>query len=272
MADPDNYVPPKEKFNRILNNKYATKVLIATKEPAKFAIDDMVQVRSTAGNRYDFELSKLRHRLCLVLNNSMPVTSAVVGAKRYKVFLAGDGYKILPDPETGDLAVEEPDHPFVSLTPIRMPHKFFGRALADLVVDVMKIKTVLWRQWLDNLYNINNARTIINDTIDMDDMLTNRVSSVVRMDRDGDVRAAAMPLAPQPIGTIIAPAMQFMDKVKEDRIGIPAVNQGLDPSALHDTATGINLVLGRAQKRILFIARTFAETGFKQAFKKMHAQ
>ena len=192
-------------------------------------------------------------------------------AKRYKVFLAGDGYKILPDPETGDLAVEEPDHPFVSLTPIRMPHKFFGRALADLVVDVMKIKTVLWRQWLDNLYNINNARTIINDTIDMDDMLTNRVSSVVRMDGDGDVRAAAMPLAPQPIGTIIAPAMQFMDKVKEDRIGIPAVNQGLDPSALHDTATGINLVLGRAQKRILFIARTFAETGFKQAFKKMHA-
>ncbi len=192
-------------------------------------------------------------------------------AKRYKIFLAGDGYKILPDPDTGELAVEEADHPFVSLTPIRMPHKFFGRALADLVIDVMKIKTVLWRQWLDNLYNINNARTIINDSIDMDDMLTNRVSSVVRMDGDGDVRTAAMPLAPQPIGQIIAPAMEFMDKVKEDRIGIPAVNQGLDPSALHDTATGINLVLGRAQKRILFIARTFAETGFKQAFKKLHA-
>jgi len=191
-------------------------------------------------------------------------------ARRYKVFVAGDGYYILPDPETGELAVEVADHPFVSLTPIRMPYKFFGRAVADLVKDVQQAKSVLQRQLMDNTYNITNSRTVINDSVDLDDMLTNRVSSVVRMDGDGDVRAAVMPLAPQPIGQIILPVMEYWDKIKEDRIGIPAVDQGLDPESLHDTATGINLVLGRAQKRKLFIARTFAETGFKDAFRKLN--
>jgi len=105
----------------------------------------------------------------------------------------------------------------------------------------------------------------------MDDMLTNRVSSVVRMDGDGDVRSAVMPLTTQSIGPHIAPAIEFMDRLKENRIGIPAINQGVDPEALHETATGVNLVLGRAQKRLLFIARTFAETGFKEAFRKLHA-
>jgi hypothetical protein len=191
-------------------------------------------------------------------------------ARRFKVVVAGDGYHILADPETGDMAVEVPDHPFVSLTPIRMPHKFFGRAIADLCKDIQQIKTVLWRQWMDNLYNINNNRTVINDTVDLDDMLTNRVSSVIRMDGDGDPRASVMPLTTESIGPHIAPALEFMDKIKDDRTGVLQAGPAADPEGLHKTFGGMNLVLGRAQKRILFIARTFAETGFKDAFKKLN--
>jgi hypothetical protein len=40
--------------------------------------------------------------------------------------------------------------PFVSITPIKIPHKFFGMSVADLVMDLQLIKSTLMRNLMDN--------------------------------------------------------------------------------------------------------------------------
>ncbi|HEY7687351.1 MAG TPA: hypothetical protein VH835_01585, partial [Dongiaceae bacterium] len=67
-------------------------------------------------------------------------------AERRKITVGGTGDEILDnEPWDGPL-------PFVSLTPIIMPHRFFGLSVADLVMDLQLIKSTILRQILDNLY------------------------------------------------------------------------------------------------------------------------
>jgi len=81
-------------------NKYAEKILQEGSRQAKFSVDDMIQIRSTAGtNASDSRFLRiLRHRLCFVLDNSLPIKNAVNGGKRYRV---------LPMGHSGAIEVEE---------------------------------------------------------------------------------------------------------------------------------------------------------------------
>lgn len=180
-----------------------------------------------------------------------------------QVTVAGPGYDIL----SNELIDE---HPFASITPIRMPHKFFGRSLADLVSDIQLIKSTIQRQLLDNMYNINNNSSAISNKVDIDDYLVQRPGRLVRVDTDApDVAGHVAPMVTQPIIGDGMPLLEYWDSMKEDRTGVTRLNQGLDSESLNKTATGINQLLGRTQKRILLMARVFAETGFAPAMKKV---
>jgi len=48
--------------------------------------------------------------------------------------------------------------PFVSICPIRIPHKFFGLSVADQVESLQLIKSTLMRNLMDNMYNQNFGR------------------------------------------------------------------------------------------------------------------
>ena len=192
-------------------------------------------------------------------------------SKRYLVRAVGsDASHILPDPETGEDATEIPDHPFVGMDGIRMPHRFFGRAVADLVRDVQKIKSTIQRQTLDNMYNMNNARAAISNKVDLDDFLSNDVGSAISVDTDGaDVSGHIQPLAPQPLGNITVPLLEYWDSVRQERTGATTGADPIDPQSFHQTFGGANLMLGQVMKRMLFIARTMAETGFVSAGRKI---
>lgn len=186
------------------------------------------------------------------------------------VMVAGSSYEILPDPQTGEDALEVDDHPFVSITPIRVPHKFFGRSLFEIVADIQFIKSTITRQLLNNMYLANNQRSAVSSRVNLDDYLTNRPGGVVRVNTPGsDVAGHIVPLPSATIGSFAYPLLEYMDGTREIRTGITRYNQGLDADSLNKTATGINLLLNQTQKRLLMIARLFAETGFKQAFKKI---
>ena len=180
-----------------------------------------------------------------------------------QVTVAGPGWMVLEN-------IEVDDHPFASITPIRMPHKFFGRALADLVQDIQLIKSTIQRQLLDNMYRINNGRNAISNKVELDDMLVNRPGGIVRIDTEGpDVAGHIAEVRTEPLGPVAFSNLEYMDTVRETRTGISRLSQGLDPDALNKTASGMNMMLGRTQKRLLLIARVFAETGFSEAFKKI---
>ncbi len=184
-------------------------------------------------------------------------------AERRKVTVAGDGHEIL-DNEAFDGV------PFVSVTPILMPHCFYGLSIADLVMDLQLIKSTVLRQILDNLYLSNNGRHVISDQVNLDDMMTSRPGGIVRL-KSGAMpgQGHVMPLETPLVAAAAFPVLEYLDGVREGRTGVTRYTQGLDANTLNKTATGINQIMAAAQQRIELIARLFAETGVTDLFRKM---
>ena len=183
-------------------------------------------------------------------------------AELLKVCVAGDGKKLLD--------VEEVDTiPFISMTPVIMPHRFHGRSIAELVEDIQLIKSTVMRQMLDNMYLTNNNRVAIQDgQVAMDDLLTNRPGGIVRTKQPP--QNVMMPIQAQPITEQASGMLGYLDSVKESRTGVSKTSQGLNADALNNkTATGMNQVLTQSQMRMELIARIFAETGVKDLALKM---
>ena len=159
--------------------------------------------------------------------------------------------------------------PFVSLTPVKIPHKFFGLSLADLVMDLQLYKSTLMRNLMDNMYNQNFGRyAVLEGQANLDDLLTQRPGGVVRVKSPN----AVMPLSTPPLEPYSFQMLEYLDGVRESRAGVSRMSQGLNENALtsHTTATAVNAVMGAAQSRVELIARNFAETGVKELMMRIY--
>ena len=158
--------------------------------------------------------------------------------------------------------------PFVSVTPIPMPHRFYGRSVSELVEDIQLMKSTVMRQLLDNMYLTNNNRVaVMEGMVNMDDLLTSRPGGVVRTKQQPN--QVMQPIQAQPISQQAFPLLEYLDTVREVRTGVTKYNQGLDSDSLNKTATGISAIMNQTQMRAELIARIFAETGVKDLFRKM---
>ena len=168
------------------------------------------------------------------------------------------------------LANEEIDSiPFVSLTPVKIPHKFFGLSIADLVMDLQLIKSTLMRNLMDNAYNQNFGRyAVLEGQANLDDLLTQRPGGVVRVKSPN----AVMPLATPPLQPESFQMLEYLDGIRESRAGVSRMSQGMNENALtsHTTATAVNAVMSAAQSRVELVARNFAETGVKELMYKIY--
>ena len=152
--------------------------------------------------------------------------------------------------------------PFVSITPIKIPHKFFGLSVADLVMDLQLMKSTLMRNLMDNMYNQNFGRyAVLEGQANLDDLLTQRPGGVVRVKSPN----AVMPLTTPALEPYSFQMLEYLDGVRESRAGVSKMSQGMNDNALtsHTTATAVNAVMSAAQSRVELIARNFAETGVK---------
>lgn len=183
-------------------------------------------------------------------------------AELRKVTVAGaGGYTILENMACDNM-------PFCSITPIPMPHRFYGRSVSELVEDVQLVKSTVMRQLLDNMYLTNNNRVAIMDgMVNLDDLLTSRPGGVVRTKQPPS--QVMMPMQSQAISQQAFPLLEYLDTVRESRTGVTRYNQGLDSDSLNKTATGVNALMSQSQMRMELIARVFAETGIKDLFKKI---
>src|SRR5262249_25624046 len=114
----------------------------------------------------------------------------------YKVTTAGGEGDILkkdgkPDVEPFDAV------PFAAMTPVIVTHRFFGRSIADLVMDIQRIKTALLRAMLDNAYLANNPRVEVAEQLaspeTLDDLLVSRPGGIVRTKQPGALNWQQMP-------------------------------------------------------------------------------
>lgn len=160
--------------------------------------------------------------------------------------------------------------PFASCTPIPIPHRFFGRSIADLVMPVQREKTALKRGALDNLYLHNNPRVEVSEANagpnTLDDLLVSRPGGVVRTKTAGGLNWQVVP----DITSSVYPMMQYLDAELETRTGLSKQSQGLDANALQNqSATAVAQVFSASQLRVKLIARVMAE-GVRDIFSLLH--
>jgi hypothetical protein len=185
-------------------------------------------------------------------------------AELRKVTVAGSSNNLVLDNEEVD------DHPFAALTPIPMPHKFYGMSIADQTMDLQLIKSTLFRGMLDSLY-LQNAPQMgaVEGQVNLDDLLNRRPGGVVRMKSPG----ALVPIATQPVAADALQGIAYLDTVREQRTGVQRFTAGPGADALNSaytqTATGAGMVENASQERLELIARNFAETGVKRAFRRI---
>ena len=188
----------------------------------------------------------------------------------WRVTTAGDQGEILKRDGKEDI-VRVDSIPFAGWTPVIVPHRLIGRSMADLVMDIQKIKTALMRAMLDNAYLSNNPRPVVNEVMagdtTLDDLLVWRPGAPIRTKQPGAIEWQVLPsIAPQ-----VFPVMEYMDATREWRTGMSKQGQGLDANALQNqSATAVNQMFTASQARIRLIARVAAETGIRDLFSLLH--
>lgn len=178
-----------------------------------------------------------------------------------KVVMAGGigERQMLANDEWGDQV------PFTDLVPDPRPHRWRGGSLFDETSDIMRVKTVLLRGGLDNLYWVNNPQRWARiDAVENLDELNTPSFNGVLMVRD-----------PQAVGNLEMPfvadkafaGMDRMDQIREFRTGVSASSMALDPETMtNQTATAVNAQQSASYSKVETYARNIAEVGLKRLF------
>lgn len=223
----------------------------------------MMNQEKIARDSYDDESASMPE------GGSDPLSEEVVVVESYiRCNYNGDGKLVLRQVisgEDGSTMLENNDWdddsaPFIGgIRPIILTHHFEGISIADLLLDIQYIRSTVFRQVLDNIYQINNQRTELPEaaigTNTIDDLLTNRPGGIVRTKQPGMMRQMETT-------SIIADTLPLLDKVEKEvqnRTGIVPFQQTLDPDMLQGTATGQNMMSEALVERVELMARIFAE-------------
>lgn len=166
------------------------------------------------------------------------------------------------------LDYEEVDEvPFATATPIILTHKFYGQSLIDLVVDIQKIRTTLFRGILDNMYLANNVRMGANEKVNIDDLLVSRPGGVVRTEGTDPPGNHISPIVHPPIPGESFGLLEVLDDMLKARTGVGDEVAGLDSKSLANINTGvIAQAYDMARQRIELMARIIAEIGLRPHF------
>jgi hypothetical protein len=178
--------------------------------------------------------------------------------RMYKFICAGNDYEIL-DYELCDYV------PFAIFECDPEPHTFFGRSLAEIVIEDQDASTSLLRGLLDGLTMANNPRVMaVTNMVNMDDLLNNEIGGIVRVKDINAVREFAIGNA----ATAALPAIQFYDEAIRAKTGVTGAAMGMDADALQSqTAAGVNAAVQAASAVSELIARNLAEGGMRQMFR-----
>lgn len=162
--------------------------------------------------------------------------------------------------EEGELAVETVDYqPFAVFVPFPRPHRMVGYSLADKVMDIQYLRTMLARQMIDGMAFSNLPRLIVSETGASDETLDDILSPIPGAPiRVRDMSAVA-PLANSfNVGQSLS-VLEWATGERESRTGITRLNQGLDADAMNKTAAGMAMQQAQGQQFEEYIARNFAE-------------
>ncbi|WP_354688017.1 phage portal protein [Candidatus Liberibacter africanus] len=159
--------------------------------------------------------------------------------------------------------------PFTCLRAIRAPHCFVGESLSESIIEIQKIKTVLLRQTLDNLYWQNQPQTIVQEgaIVDPESVLNPQFGKPIRVAPGMDVRSVLGIHSVPMIADKSFSMLHYLDQELVDRTGISNVSSGLSPEILKNmTATATSLIEQSSIGQVELIVRTLAQ-GLEMLFR-----
>jgi len=174
----------------------------------------------------------------------------------HRFICGGTNYKLL-DLEPWD------EVPFAVFEVDPEPHTFYGRSLAEIIMDDQDASTAILRGILDNVAMTNNPRIgIVDGAVNIDDVLNNEIGAIVRMRQAGAIQDLAVPFtAGQTLG-----ALTYMDQLVENKTGVSRASMGLDPDAMQSTTKAAVQATIQAQAgQIEVMVRNLAD-GMKRLF------
>lgn len=130
----------------------------------------------------------------------------------------------------------------------RRPHQWEGNSVPDDVIEIQKVKTVLLRQTLDNLYWQNNLQPIgQRGAVENPEALLNPQFGLPIWTREGiDVRAAVGYNAVPMVADKSYAMLGYMDEEMTDRTGISDASSGLAPDALQNMTAKASAMVEQA--------------------------
>lgn len=181
-------------------------------------------------------------------------------ATMHRFILGGGNQELLDFEPWGDV-------PFAIFEIDPEPHTFFGRSIADLIMNDQDSSTAMLRGMMDNVALVNNPSIdVVEGQVNMDDIMNNEIGSIRRVKVQGAIQSNAIPFV---AGQTLV-AMQYLDDEIQVKTGVTKASMGLDPSALQNTtATAAQLTAQQGAGQVEVIARNIAEGGMKRLFKLM---
>ncbi len=176
---------------------------------------------------------------------------------------------------TGNVILENEiveDSEFVDWSPIRVSHRAIGRSLADTLVDIQKIRTVLTRKAMDSLSQSLAPRTYIdknaagNDEELLDRILDHDVGDVIPL--NGNPRDKIYTETTPDVSASAFQAIEYWDRRSEEASGVNRHAMGIQPQAITETKGGIENLQAAANSRVEQVAR-WAAHGFEALLTKI---
>jgi hypothetical protein len=155
--------------------------------------------------------------------------------------------------------------PYTDLVPDPMPHRWRGRSAFDEANDIQRIKSVLTRGALDNLYahNMPEREVVENSHNNLDVLGRQDFGQVHFVKQPGTITWQVVPfVADKAFG-----AIDYFDSVLEQRTGISRASMGLDPDILQNTtATASTIQQAARNSKIELYCRNMAKNGMRRLF------
>lgn len=134
-----------------------------------------------------------------------------------------------------------------------------GNSLADKVMDLQRVESVIARQMQDAMYLGNMPRPLV----DMgSEYAATTLEDVLRPIAGSPIRYKGQKPEPFQAGLDVSKSLTVLEHwqaVREQRTGITRLNMGLDADTLNKTATGAAMQQAAGQQMEESIARNFAE-------------
>jgi hypothetical protein len=208
---------------------------------------------------FDYGATNPAQRRALYVEAYIPVDLDNDGfAEIIRFCTLGDSYEVVRSAPWGG------EVPFAVFVPDPTPHSLWGSDIADQVMDLQRIKTMLQRGLLDSLALTLDPRIeAVEGQVNMTDLLDSAaVGGIVRVRAPGMLRDRVTPF----VGRDALGVIGYFDEVRDARTG--QHNLALEADALQSTTkAAVQAQVEGSRQRLELIARIYAESGCKRIYR-----